>query len=64
MQFDWRGEYFDVPFRHHGFTKINSLVALRAFVVLKERDAGLAKSLAQKIFRSAMGARSQYYRSR
>lgn len=43
-------EYFDVPFRYHGLTGINSLTALRAFVVLKERDAGLAKSLAQKIF--------------
>jgi 2-hydroxychromene-2-carboxylate isomerase len=43
-------EYFDVPFRYHGLTGINSLAALRAFVVLKERDAGLAKSLAQKIF--------------
>jgi 2-hydroxychromene-2-carboxylate isomerase len=44
-------EFFDVPFRYHGLTGINSLAALRAFVVLKERDAGLAKSLAQKIFR-------------
>jgi 2-hydroxychromene-2-carboxylate isomerase len=43
-------EYFDVPFRYHGLTGINSLAALRAFVVLKERDAGLAKSLAQKVF--------------
>ena len=43
-------EYFDVPFRYHGLTGINSLAALRAFVVLKERDAGLAKLLAQKIF--------------
>ena len=43
-------EFFDVPFRHHGLTGINSLAALRAFVVLKERDAGLAKLLAQKIF--------------
>jgi 2-hydroxychromene-2-carboxylate isomerase len=44
-------EFFDVQFRYHGLTGINSLAALRAFVVLKERDAGLAKSLAQKIFR-------------
>ena len=44
-------EFFDLPFRYHGLTGINSLAALRAFVVLKERDAGLAKSLAQKIFR-------------
>ena len=43
-------EYFDVPFRYHGLAGINSLAALRAFVLLKERDAGLAKSLAQKIF--------------
>jgi 2-hydroxychromene-2-carboxylate isomerase len=43
-------EYFDVPFRYHGLTGINSLAALRAFAVLKERDAGLAKSLAKKIF--------------
>jgi 2-hydroxychromene-2-carboxylate isomerase len=44
-------EYFNVPFRYHGLTEINSLAALRAFVVLRERDAALAKSLAQKIFR-------------
>ena len=43
-------KYFDVPFRYHGLAGINSLAALRAFVVLKQRDAGLAKSLAQKIF--------------
>jgi 2-hydroxychromene-2-carboxylate isomerase len=43
-------EYFDVPFRYHGLAGINSLAALRAFVVLKERDPGLAKSFAQKIF--------------
>src|SRR6185436_8146696 len=43
-------EYFDIPFRYHGLAGINSLAALRAFVVLKERDAGLAKSLAQKVF--------------
>ena len=43
-------EYFGVPFRYHGLVGINSLSALRAFVVLKERDAGLAKSLAQKLF--------------
>jgi 2-hydroxychromene-2-carboxylate isomerase len=43
-------EYFGVPFRYHGFTGINSLAALRAFAVLKERDAALAKVLAQKIF--------------
>ena len=38
-----------MPFRCHGLAGINSLAALRAFVVLKERDAGLAKSLGQKI---------------
>jgi len=43
-------EYFDVPFRYHGLTGINSLAALRAFVLLKERDAGLAKLLAQNVF--------------
>ena len=43
-------EYFDVPFRYHSVAGINSLAALRAFVVLKERDAGLAKLLAQKVF--------------
>ena len=43
-------EFFDVPFRYHGLTKINSLAALRAFVVLNEHDPGLAKSLAQKAF--------------
>ena len=43
-------EYFGVPFRHHGLSGINSLAALRAFAVLKERDARLAKSLAKRIF--------------
>ena len=43
-------EFFDVPFRYHSLTKINSLAALRAFVVLNEHDPGLAKSLAQKVF--------------
>ena len=43
-------EYFGVPFRYHGLSGINSLAALRAFAVLKERDAALAKSLAQRIF--------------
>jgi 2-hydroxychromene-2-carboxylate isomerase len=42
--------YFNVPFRYHGLAGINSLAALRAFVVLKERDAGLAKSLTQRVF--------------
>jgi 2-hydroxychromene-2-carboxylate isomerase len=43
-------EYFDVPFRYHGLSGINALAALRAFLVLKQRDAALAKSFAQKIF--------------
>ena len=43
-------EYFNVPFRYHGLSGINSLAALRAFVVLKRRDEPLAKSLAQKVF--------------
>jgi 2-hydroxychromene-2-carboxylate isomerase len=43
-------EYFGVPFRYHGLSGINSLATLRAFVVLKERDAQLARSLAQRIF--------------
>jgi 2-hydroxychromene-2-carboxylate isomerase len=43
-------EYFEVPFRYHGLAGINSLAALRAFVLLKGRDEDLAKSLAQKIF--------------
>ena len=43
-------EYFNVPFRYHGLKGINSLAALRAFVVLKQRNAALAKLLAQKVF--------------
>jgi 2-hydroxychromene-2-carboxylate isomerase len=43
-------EYFGVPFRYHGLSGINSLATLRAFVVLKERDPQLARSLAQRIF--------------
>jgi len=43
-------EYFDVPFRHHGLSGINSLAALRAFALLKERDPQIAKCLAQRIF--------------
>jgi len=43
-------EYFNVPFRHHGLKGINSLAALRAFAVLKQRDTDLARSLAQRIF--------------
>jgi 2-hydroxychromene-2-carboxylate isomerase len=44
-------DYFDIPFRYHGLSGINSLAALRAFVALKERDATMAKSLAQRVFR-------------
>jgi 2-hydroxychromene-2-carboxylate isomerase len=43
-------EYFGVPFRYHGLPGINSLAALRAFVMINERDPPLAKSLAQRIF--------------
>src|SRR5689334_19051195 len=43
-------EYYDVPFRYHGLSGINSLAALRAFALLKERDARIAKLLAQRIF--------------
>lgn len=43
-------EYFGIPFRYHGLSGINSLAALRAFAVLKERDTRMAKSLAQRIF--------------
>jgi 2-hydroxychromene-2-carboxylate isomerase len=43
-------EYFGIPFRYHGLSGINSLAALRAFAVLKERDMEVAKSLAQRIF--------------
>jgi 2-hydroxychromene-2-carboxylate isomerase len=43
-------EYFDVPFRYHGLKEINALAALRAFLMLKQRDAALAKSFARRIF--------------
>lgn len=43
-------EYFDVPFRYHGLSGLNSLAALRAFAMINERDPLLAKSLAQRIF--------------
>ena len=43
-------DYYAVLFRYHGLSGINSLAALRSFVVLKERDGALAKLLAQKIF--------------
>jgi 2-hydroxychromene-2-carboxylate isomerase len=43
-------DYYDIPFRYHGLTEINSVAALRAFVLLKERDATLAKSFAQRIY--------------
>ena len=39
-----------MPFRYHSLKGINALAALRAFAVLKEHDAQLAKSLAQRIF--------------
>ena len=43
-------EYFDVPLRYHGLKGINALAALRAFLMLKQRDAALAKSFARRIF--------------
>src|SRR5690242_4987843 len=43
-------EYYGVPFRYHGLSGINSLAALRAFALLKERDPQLAKALAQRVF--------------
>jgi 2-hydroxychromene-2-carboxylate isomerase len=43
-------EFFDVPFRYHGLTGINSVAALRAFVTLNERDPAVAKAVAQRIF--------------
>ena len=43
-------EYYGIPFRYHGLSRINSLAALRAFVVLNERDPRAAKMLAQKLF--------------
>jgi 2-hydroxychromene-2-carboxylate isomerase len=43
-------EYYGIPFRYHGLSRINSLAALRAFAVLNERDPRVAKSLAQKLF--------------
>lgn len=42
--------YFDIPFRYHGLKGINSVDALRAFVLLNERDPALAKSFAQRIY--------------
>jgi 2-hydroxychromene-2-carboxylate isomerase len=50
--------YFGIPFRQHGLSAINSLAALRSFVLLKERDARLAKLLAQRIF-ERLGVRGQ-----
>jgi 2-hydroxychromene-2-carboxylate isomerase len=44
-------EYFDVPFRYHSFKGINSVVALRSFLHLKNSDPQLAKRFAQRIFR-------------
>ncbi|MGE4255263.1 MAG: 2-hydroxychromene-2-carboxylate isomerase [Xanthobacteraceae bacterium] len=43
-------KYFGVPFGYHSLSGINSLAALRAFAVIKEREPPLAKSLAQRIF--------------
>ena len=43
-------QFLDIPFRYHGLTGVNSVAALRAFVLLKESDEGLAKAFAQRIF--------------
>jgi 2-hydroxychromene-2-carboxylate isomerase len=45
-----QAEYYGIPFRYHGLTGINGLAALRAFAVLQQHDARLAKLLAQKVF--------------
>lgn len=42
--------YFDIPFRYHGLKGINSVSALRAFVLLNRNDPALAKSFAQRIY--------------
>lgn len=42
--------YYGIPFQYHGLSGVNSLAALRAFVMLNDRDALLAKSLMQKVF--------------
>jgi len=44
-------EWFDVPIRHHCLTGINSLLASRAYLHLRESDAERAKPFAQAIFR-------------
>lgn len=41
---------YGVPFNYHGLKGINSLAACRAFLWLKERDAGLAQRFARRIF--------------
>lgn len=43
-------QYYNIPFRYHGLTGINSVAALRAFVLLKQRDPALAKSFAQRVY--------------
>jgi 2-hydroxychromene-2-carboxylate isomerase len=42
---------YDVPFRHHGLSGVNSLAGLRAFVWLKPRDPAAATALARRLFR-------------
>jgi 2-hydroxychromene-2-carboxylate isomerase len=44
-------EWFDVPIRHHGLKGINSLIASRAFLHLRETDDKQAKHFGQAIFR-------------
>jgi 2-hydroxychromene-2-carboxylate isomerase len=43
-------QFLDIPFRYHGLTGVNSIAALRAFILLKECDDGLGKAFAQRIF--------------
>jgi 2-hydroxychromene-2-carboxylate isomerase len=43
-------ELFGIPFRMHGIEGVNSLAACRAFLWLKQRDAALAKTFAQRIY--------------
>lgn len=41
---------FGVPLRHHGLKHLNGLAAARAFLALKQKDAGVAKAFARRIF--------------
>jgi 2-hydroxychromene-2-carboxylate isomerase len=44
-------EWFNVPIRDHGLKGINSLIASRAFLHLRETDEKQAKLFAQAVFR-------------